>query len=52
MTRTSIGRWVGEVTLLPGALLYRTPSGEQRLWVYSAEQQGYVELALVVPPAV
>lgn len=43
-------RRIGEVTLLPGALLYRAPSGTQRLWVYSAERQRYVELALVVPP--
>ena len=43
-------RRVGAVTLLPGALLYRAPSGSQRLWVYSTEQQRYVELALVVPP--
>jgi hypothetical protein len=45
-------RRTGEVTLLPGALLYRAPSGTQRLWVYSAERQRYVELALVVPPEV
>jgi hypothetical protein len=36
--------------LLPGALLYRAPSGTQTMWVYNAEQQRYVELALVVPP--
>lgn len=42
----------GEVTLLPGALLYRTPAGRQTLWTYSVEQQRYEELALVVPPGV
>ena len=45
-------RRAGAVTLLPGALLYRTPSGAQTMWVYSVEQQRYVALALVVPPAV
>jgi hypothetical protein len=40
----------GAVTLLPGALLYRTPSGTQTMWVYSADQQRYTELALVVAP--
>jgi hypothetical protein len=25
---------------------------EQKLWVFSAEQQRYMELALIVPPAV
>ncbi|HEX7841492.1 MAG TPA: hypothetical protein VF469_28665 [Kofleriaceae bacterium] len=40
----------GVVVLLPGALLYRAPSGTQTMWVYNAEQQRYVELALVVPP--
>lgn len=43
-------RRTGDVTLLPGALLYRAPSGTQRLWVYTAERQRYAELALVVPP--
>lgn len=42
----------GEVTLLPGALLYRAPSGKQTLWVYRREQHRYVEQALVVPPSV
>ena len=42
----------GEVTLLPGALVYRTPSGNQTLWTYSAEHARYTELALVVPPGV
>lgn len=50
--RVGSQRRVGEVALLPGALLYRAPSGTQRLWVYSAERQRYVELALVVPPEV
>ncbi|HEY0478976.1 MAG TPA: hypothetical protein VGD37_15765 [Kofleriaceae bacterium] len=40
----------GTVTLLPGALLYRTPSGTQTMWIYSADQQRYTELALVAPP--
>ena len=40
----------GEVTLLPGALLYRAPSGEQTLWVYRPDQQRYVKQALVLPP--
>jgi hypothetical protein len=43
---------VGAVTLLPGALLYRAPSGVQTMWVYSEEHQRYSELALVVPPGV
>lgn len=42
---------VGAVLLLPGALLYRAPTGTQTMWVYNTEQQRYVELALVVPPA-
>lgn len=42
----------GEVTLLPGALLYRAPSGEQTLWVYRPEQHRYVVQALVLPPSV
>lgn len=41
----------GEVTLLPGALLYRAPSGEQTLWVYRPEQHRYVQQALVLPPS-
>jgi hypothetical protein len=41
----------GEVTLLPGALLYRAPSGERTLWVYRPEQHRYVQEALVLPPA-
>ena len=45
------GRRVGAVVLLPGALLYRAPSGTQTMWVYDAEQQRYVELALVAPSA-
>jgi hypothetical protein len=41
----------GEVTLLPGALLYRAPSGEQTLWVYRPEHHRYVQQALVLPPS-
>jgi hypothetical protein len=41
----------GEVTLLPGALLYRAPSGAQTLWLYRPEQHRYVQEALVLPPA-
>jgi hypothetical protein len=41
----------GAVTVLPGALLYRAPSGEQTLWVYRPEQHRYVPQALVLPPA-
>lgn len=40
----------GDVTLLPGALLYRAPSGAQTLWVYHPEQHRYEETALVLPP--
>jgi hypothetical protein len=40
----------GSVTLLPGALMYRAPSGGQTLWTYSDEQQRYIELAMVTPP--
>lgn len=40
----------GDVTLLPGALMYRAPSGSQTLWTYSDEQQRYIELAMVTPP--
>lgn len=40
----------GDVTLLPGALMYRAPSGNQTLWTYSDEQQRYIELAMVTPP--
>ena len=36
----------GEVTLLPGALVYRAPSGEQTLWLYRREQHRYVRLVL------
>jgi hypothetical protein len=39
------------VTLLPGALVYRAPAGVQTMWVYSVEQQRYMQLAMVVPPA-
>jgi len=42
---------IGAVTLLPGALLYQAPTGMQTLWVYSAEQQRYIETARVTPPA-
>jgi hypothetical protein len=42
----------GEVTLLPGALEYRAPSGKRTLWTYSAERGRYDELALEVPPGV
>jgi len=42
---------VGAVTLLPGALLYRAPSGAETLWTYSAEQGRYSELVLVSPGA-
>jgi len=38
----------GEVTLLPGALEYRAPSGKRTLWTYSAEQGRYGELTLEV----
>lgn len=40
---------VGEVTLFPGALLYRAPSGVRTLWVYNDEHHRYVELMLVMP---
>ena len=40
----------GDVTLLPGALMYRSPSGSQTLWTYSDEQQRYIELAMAAPP--
>ncbi|HEX8110721.1 MAG TPA: hypothetical protein VF516_23480, partial [Kofleriaceae bacterium] len=49
--RTGDRTRTGEVTLLPGALLYRAPSGEQTLWVYRPEQRRYVEQALVLPPS-
>jgi len=39
----------GEVTLLPGALVYQAPSGKRTLWSYSAEQGRYGELTLDVP---
>ncbi|HEX2691355.1 MAG TPA: hypothetical protein VHN14_32300 [Kofleriaceae bacterium] len=32
----------GDVTLLPGALVYRTPSGMRTLWTYDAAQHRYV----------
>jgi hypothetical protein len=41
----------GGVTLLPGALLYRAPSGGHTLWVYRPEQHRYVQQALVLPPS-
>lgn len=40
---------VGDVTLLPGALLYQAPSGKRTLWTYSAEQGRYGELMVDVP---
>lgn len=40
----------GAVTLLPGALLYREPAGTQTMWVYSGEQQRYMQLAMVASP--
>ena len=39
----------GEVTLLPGALVYRAPSGTRTLWSYSAEHGRYGELTVDVP---
>jgi hypothetical protein len=38
---------VGDVTLLPGALLYLAPSGVRGLWIYDAERQRYVEQVVV-----
>lgn len=40
---------IGAVTLLPGALVYRAPSGEERMWTYSAEQGRYTELMFATP---
>jgi hypothetical protein len=39
----------GEVTLLPGALVYQAPSGKRTLFSYSVEQVRYGELTLDVP---
>lgn len=39
----------GEVTLLPGALVYQAASGKRTLWSYSAEQGRYGEVTLDVP---
>lgn len=35
---------VGEVTLLPGALVYRAPSGGRTLWTYDDDEHRYVAL--------
>lgn len=42
----------GAVTLLPGALVYRTPAGTQTMWTYSAEQGRYTELPTAAVPGV
>jgi cobalamin biosynthesis protein CobD/CbiB len=41
----------GEVTLLPGALLYRAPSGTRALWSYDAAQHRYVPQGTRPPDA-
>lgn len=40
---------VGQVTLLPGALVYRAPSGVRTLWSYDAEQHRYVQQVVTAP---
>jgi len=40
---------VGQVTLLPGMLVYRAPSGVRTLWSYDAEQHRYVEQVVTTP---
>jgi len=39
----------GDVTLLPGALVYRAPSGLRTLWIYDTAQHRYVQLGLGGP---
>ena len=41
----------GEVTLLPGALVYRAPSGARALWTYDAAQHRYVPPVIRPPDA-
>ena len=43
---------VGEVTLLPGALVYRAPSGGRTLWTYDVDQHRYVQLRADGEPGV
>jgi len=47
--RTSDQSRIGDVTLLPGALVYRAPSGVRTLWTYDTAQHHYVELGLGAP---
>ena len=41
----------GVVTLIPGGLVYRDPSGSVGLWLYEAERGRYVELFTSRPNA-
>ena len=47
--RTSDQTRTGDVTLLPGALVYRAPSGVRTLWTYDLAQHRYVQLGLGAP---
>ena len=40
---------IGDVTLLPGALVYRAPSGARTLWTYDTAEHRYVQLGLGAP---
>jgi hypothetical protein len=40
---------VGEVTLLPGALVYRAPTGVRTLWTYDGDQHRYVSPSAGAP---
>jgi hypothetical protein len=49
--QTSNQTRIGEVALLQGALVYRTPSGVRSFWIYNAAQQRYVQLVMDTPRA-
>jgi hypothetical protein len=46
---TNDQRRAGDVTLLPGTLVYRAPSGLRTLWIYDTVQHRYVQLGLGTP---